>query len=215
MDTIFYIFLYITKLLVDSLFCSVAPCEVHDNFYDASFVEWVTAIGTMGTAIIALVVIFWEKNLKQLFIKPDIVLTEWVGNEQEKQGHTRLIFENRGKDFAEDVEVYISNIIEEGKPRINFLPVPLNWTHWSYLPRIIHQHQFRYLDLCRIDNVDDENCKPKLALSAGQNVPAYESINEGLTELEITLFQKSGQVIMRKVLLEWYKGDRFVKAKIL
>lgn len=128
------------------------------------------------------------------------------------QGHTRLKFLNDGSSVAEDVIVYVSEIIEQGTLRPEFLPVPLSWTHDGRYIRNFAPHEIWYLDLCRKNNVQDRN-KPVLVLAAGQQVPTYEDINEGKTILKIRLSQKSGQIRDYQIDLLWKPENHYVQVK--
>lgn len=170
--------------------------------------EWVTALSTIGAVLAALGIAVWSKSLGELFYKSNIVIKDKLENIQEnrqgeKQGHTRLLFENQGNATAEDVEVYVSNIYDEDQSRANFLPVPLSWTHDGRSRRSFHPNQYGYLDFCRIDNVDNPNKTPKLVLVAGGGIPAYEDISSNTNKIELTVFEKSGQTKKYEVSIEY------------
>lgn len=119
------------------------------------------------------------------------------------QGHTRLLFRNNGNDVANNVEVYISKILDNDKVRDNFLPVPLSWTHDGKSKRNFNPKQYGYLDLIRRNNIETESCKPKLVLVAGQGVENYENISEGNSKLFLDIFQENGMLIKYQVDIEW------------
>ncbi len=170
--------------------------------------EWITALGTLGAVIVALAIAIFGKSIGEWFYKSDIKVIESLENTQLNRnsqitsGHTRLFVENKGRATAEEVEIYVNNIWHNGHARRGYLPVPLYWTH-NGSKRDFHPKQYGYLDLCRRDNVNDNNSTPRLVLFAGGGVPAYEDLDRGKTELELVIFQKSGQLKKYKVNLEW------------
>ena len=95
----------------------------------------ITAFGTLAAVIVALAIAVWGERLKKWGgYKPEIVILRSLENIQEdrsgtRQGQTRLIFENHGEATAEDVEVYVNMIYDNGIQRQNFIGVPLSWTH--------------------------------------------------------------------------------------
>ena len=179
--------------------------------------EFLTAIGTILATIIALSVALWGETLKKLFYMSNMKLVDYHENLQTSrndvtQGHTRLKFLNDGGSVAEDVIVYVNEILEGGSPRQDFLPVPLSWTHDGHYMRNFAPHEIWYLDLCRKNNIEDGN-KPVLVLAAGQQVPTYEDINEGKTILKIRLSQKSGEIRDYQIDLFWKFENHYVQIK--
>lgn len=183
----------------------------------ASWPEFLTAVGTILAVVVALSVALWGETLKRLFYKSNMRLIDYHENLQKSrtgltQGHTRLKFLNDGQSIAEDVIVYVNTIIEQGHPRPDFLPVPLSWTHDGRYIRNFAPHEIWYLDLCRRNNIVDDN-KPVLVLAAGQQVPTYEDINEGMTILKIKLSHKSGEIRNYTIALFFEAGLPYVKVK--
>lgn len=179
--------------------------------------EWLTAIGTLTASVIALIIAIWGDRLKSWGgYRPKIVLVDKFENIQEnelqqKQGHTRLLFENKGKATAEEVEAYVTNIYDNNNPRRNFLPVPLSWTHDGRSVRNFHVNQFRHLDFSRRDNTEDVNSVPNLVLAAGAGIPAYQKIKIDTNKIELTLFQKSQQKEKYEIYIEWQQNYPWVK----
>lgn len=154
----------------------------------------------------------WIKS--KLFPSEMHLIDTWQ-NTQGNQGHTRLLFRNLGIITAYEVEVYVTKIIDNGRVRLGFLPVPLIWTHTVGVEtkRDFHPKQFGYyLDLCRIDDIDNPSIEPKIPLIFGAGVATYQNIYHGKTTLELVVSQKSGNLINYDINLEWLRGqDKFVR----
>lgn len=171
-----------------------------------------TAFGTLAAVTVAL----FGNQIRSYFFPSRLKLIDkWQGIQGESQGYTRLLFRNIGRTTAYEVEVYINSIIDDGKMRTGFLPVPLIWTHTAgaETKRDIHPKQFGYhLDLCKVDDINNPSLEPKLCLIFGAGVPAYENIYHGRTTLELVISQKSEELIKHDVTLEWIRGkDQFVR----
>lgn len=212
-----FLFGFLSALIIFGFSTPLLPQFQIAYSIPSSWPEFLTAIGTILAAVIALIVALWGETLKKLFYMSDMKLIEYHENLQTSrddvtQGHTRLKFLNDGGSVAEDVIVYVSEIIEQGSPRPEFLPVPLSWTHDGRYIRNFAPHEIWYLDLCRKNNIEDGN-KPVLVLAAGQQVPTYEDINEGKTTLIIRLSQKSGQIRDYQIDLFWKFENHYVKVK--
>lgn len=171
----------------------------------------IIAFGTLAAVVVAL---FGDWIRSKLFPSKVRLIDKWQ-NVQNNQGHTRLLFRNIGSASAYEVEVYVNKIIDDGRIRQGFLPVPLIWTHTAgtETKRDIHPKQFGYyLDLCRIDDITDPSIEPKLPLIFGAGVKKYQDIYHGKTTLQLVISQKSGELINYDVDLEWIKGkDQFVR----
>jgi hypothetical protein len=175
-----------------------------------SKVDWLTAFSTLAAVIVSLTIAVAGKSMKNLFYKSNIEYIDKLQNIQTTQGHTRLLFKNMGNDTAREVEIYVTEIIDNGQKRADFLPVPLSWTHDGRSRRNFHPNQFGYLDLCRLDDVSANSLNPKLVLSAGAGVPNYEVITEGETEISLMMFQQSGQLKIFQANVFWERGNPYV-----
>ena len=213
----FFLFGFLCALIIFGFNTSLLPHFQIAYNLPSSWPEFLTAIGTILAAVIALSVALWGETLKKLFYMSNMKLIDYHENLQTSrddvtQGHTRLKFLNDGGSVAENVIVYVNEIIEQGSPRPEFLPVPLSWTHDGRYMRNFAPHEIWYLDLCRKNNIEDNN-KPVLVLAAGQQVPTYEDINEGKTILKIRLSQKSGQIRDYQIDLFWKFDNHYVQIK--
>lgn len=177
--------------------------------------EWFTAFSTLAAVLIALGVAIWGERLK-LFggYKSDIQIVNSLENiqanrEGRKQGHTRLIFKNYGKAVAEEVEVYVNKIydIDLTEPRDNFIPVPLSWTHDGRSRRNFNPDQYGYLDFCRIDDTERRGSFPRLVLVAGAGIPTYEDLYPYTVQIELVIFQKTGETKTFNLSLHWEIGQ--------
>lgn len=213
----FFFFGFLAALIIFGFNTPLLPNFQINYPVPASWPEFLTAIGTILTAIIAISLGLWGKTLNQFFYKSDMVLINHHENVQtyrdnRREGHTRLKFLNNGGSVAKDVIVYIDEIVENDVVRPNFLPVPLAWTHDGRYIRNFAPHEMWYLDLCRKNNIAD-NENPILVLAAGQGVTEYDNLNEGTTILRITMSQESGQIKSYQVRLRWRLGNDFVQVE--
>jgi hypothetical protein len=179
--------------------------------------EILTAVGTLLTGVVAIAFGLWGTALRRLFYKPNMKLVDHHENLQgirsgKTQGHTRLKFVNDGKSIAEEVNVYIDEIIDNKLLREEFLPVPLSWTHDGRYMRNFAPHETWFLDFCRRDNVIN-SVFPVFVLAAGQGVPNYEDVFEGTTIVKIRLSDKSGSMRRYRVELFWKVRDPYVQVK--
>ncbi|MEK7533876.1 MAG: hypothetical protein AAB600_00925 [Patescibacteria group bacterium] len=190
------------------LYLLIGPLNV--SYYNLN-ANNITAFGTLSAVVVAL---FGDWIRSKLFPSKVRLLEKWQ-NTQNNQGHTRLLFRNIGSTTAYEVEIYVNKIIDNGRMRQGFLPVPLIWTHTvgTETKRDIHPKQFGYyLDICRIDDITNFSIEPKLPLIFGAGVARYENIYHGKTTLKLLVSQKFGELINYDVDLEWIRGkDQFVR----
>lgn len=142
------------------------------NTCEPSLVDWLTAFGTIGAAIVALFIPFVvilinnlpkKSNLKVIgtsVINQDTAENEIEENSRRILNVGRLIIKNKGKFKAAAVEVSIEKIIFEEKEREDFVPVPLTWTHGHLnkdgsIHRGIYKNQTVYLDI--FNHIYDNN----------------------------------------------------------
>lgn len=199
--------LFILSLLL-YIFIFIGPFKIS---YSNLNPDNIIAFGTLAAVVVAL---FGDWIRTKLFPSKVRLIDKWQ-NIQNNQGHTRLLFRNVGSTTAYEVEVYVSKIFDAGQERPGFLPVPLIWTHTAdaTTKRDFHPKQYGYyLDLCRIDDINNPSIEPKLPLIFGAGVATYQDIYHGKTTLQIVISQKAGDLINYDVNLEWIKGqDQFVR----
>lgn len=209
---------FILALLVFGFNTPLLPKFQISYSLPGSWPDWIGSISTTFAVLVALIIAIWGKFLGELFVKSSIVITGFKSNIQYfgdiPQGQSRLIIENQGNASAEDVEVYVDRIVDDGNARANFIPVPLSWTHYGQSQRSFHPNQYGYLDLCRIDDNRLYDQNPNLVLSRGQGVKSYEEIHSEDTELLLVIFQKSGHVTKYDIHLKWRRGmDGYVRVE--
>jgi hypothetical protein len=117
--------------------------------------EWLTAIGTVGACLIALLIALFGKRVEQWFYRPRLVLEAAVRNpDAQKVGrwspqprgvrvdmgeawYFRLRIENaRGAAPARNVQVFLRNVERlDGTTVSRFSPMNLKWTHTGVTTR--------------------------------------------------------------------------------
>lgn len=204
-------------LLIFGFIFPLFPSFSIDFLLPGSRSEGISAIISLTSSIVALTIATWGIRLRRFGdYKSNIKIADWLGNIQEneahtKQGQTRLKFENNGKNIAEDVEVYVDKIYDNGRLRKNFISVPLTWTHSGSLKRSFQERQYGYLDLCRRDNIEVETSTPKLVLIPGAGIPTYQNLGEGDTVLRLMIFQKYGKRKTYRIHLNWVANQPLVR----
>jgi hypothetical protein len=152
--------------------------------------------------IIALFSPYIIERWKRKFKKSNIDVIDILEIHQNSKYNGRLIIKNNSKARALNVEAYVEYISDNGKLREGFLPVPLNWTHGhltnSLNSRYINGYQTVHLDIYCFDSVNK-----KVLLQTPINIAQFNEIKNGKTELRIKLYQESGDVVPRKVIVTW------------
>lgn len=119
----------------------------------------VSLLSTMA----ALVIATFDGRMKRWAEKPKLGIKTVAHNSQANGNVTqdvwRLLMENEGKGTAREVEVYAEKIIRNRSIVENFLPVPLQWTHYqtrgnNAVSRDIHPSQSVFIDLISRNNGD-------------------------------------------------------------
>lgn len=216
---------FLSALLIFGFNTPLLPLLRINYTVKTSWSEFLTALGTILSAVIALVFGLWGEPLKRLILGSDVVILDHHENSQEYrngnvEGQTRLELKNIGGVMAENVMVYINEFTEGGRIRKDFFPVALSWTHRDgTYSRNLGAKEVGYLDLARVFNkVSSEQeglvlNRPILALAinSGAGIPTYENINEGVTELKIRVSQNSGKYKDYAVMLFWKKDEPCVE----
>jgi hypothetical protein len=109
--------------------------------------EWLTAIGTVGSVIVALVLAIWSEEIKAAFIRPKLSLklrvgrpdsekTIWRGLNVANPGKVyffRMAVRNRGRTAARAVQAFLSGIervTTDGVKEVSeFTPMNLKWSY--------------------------------------------------------------------------------------
>jgi len=136
--------------------------------------DWLTAVGTVGTGIVAVGLAIWGNFLRGLVFKPKLVAS--IGTEapyahhlsrleQDKKREAywcRMGIENTGNISAREVEVRLISLVRKGSggkyvSDPDFRPLNLNWSHTlkSVMPKI-DQKLSKYCDLCHVWKTDGD-----------------------------------------------------------
>jgi hypothetical protein len=109
--------------------------------------EWLTAVGTVGTVVIALILAVWGEEIKGSFVRPKLSLKARVGRPYSEKTvwrglkvanpasvyYFRLAIQNRGNTAAHDVQVFLASIervTAAGLEDVSrFAPMNLNWSY--------------------------------------------------------------------------------------
>ncbi len=129
-----------------------------------------------------------------LWIKPNLKTLKLELYSQSSL-YWRLPIKNVGNQIAKDVQVEVTQVIDNGKRRSNFLAVPLRWTHLNCESRDILPSQTAYLDVIDFRNayaLIEEKGFAKIITRKSGGVDHFQSLKPGKTTLEITIFQESG-----------------------
>jgi hypothetical protein len=123
--------------------------KVTDSIFGVS----ATLIGVMGTFVLGFLALFGDW-LKKILFKPEIKGVELKKTFQEIENqiyiYHRLIVKNIGSVSAKEVRVLLTYF--DSSKAENFIPAPLNWTHWNTTTRDISRKEPVYIDvLCRAD----------------------------------------------------------------
>lgn len=110
---------------------------------------------------------------------------------------------------AEDVEVFVESIFEDDKPRENFLPSPLTWTHGQayeqnkYLVlRDVHPGQTVWIDICNFIK-SSNSLILATSVAAALQIPDFCKLNQGETTLKLSVYQDDGQIVPITILIKW------------
>jgi hypothetical protein len=141
------------------------------RFCDLLTPEWLTAVGTMGAVVVALVLVLWGEKIGHLVVRPKLSLRARVGRPDsertQRQTNTgasagiayffRLAVRNRGNAAAHDVQVYLDSVerIINGKPEkvTEYTPMNLVWAYRgsATLPTLLPDMPPTYCDLAHVD----------------------------------------------------------------
>jgi hypothetical protein len=133
--------------------------------------EWLTALGTLGAVVVALVLALWGEKIGRLVVRPKLSLKTHVGrpdsDRTRRQTNTgtsagtayffRLAIRNLGNTTANDVQVFLDRVerIVNGEPQkiTECTPMNLLWANRgsATLPRLLPQMPPIYCDLVHIE----------------------------------------------------------------
>jgi hypothetical protein len=133
--------------------------------------EWLTALGTVGSVIAALVLALWGEEIRRLVARPKLSLRARVqrpdsertkrqtvtGEDAGTAYFFRLAVRNRGNIAAHDVQVFLARvdrITDNGPEKVaEFTPMNLNWAYRgsATLPTLLPNMPPTYCDLAHVD----------------------------------------------------------------
>lgn len=177
------------------------------SFNWAELGDIVQKYGVLIVSATALFVVVGGEWLKSKFFKSELKV---IGFEDFRQNHElivwRIIISNIGSVTAEDVQVDVIKIKDDGKIRDNFLPLPLRWTHLDKENRNILINQSVYLDIFEhIDKGLSSNAQHyvKLGSRYAQEIKDFCFLEPGKSEVTLRLFQKNGKFKEIKLFTDW------------
>jgi hypothetical protein len=135
--------------------------------------EWLTAIGTVGSVVVALILAVWSEEIKAAFVRPRLSLktrvgrpdaekTVWHGLSAASAANPpavyffRLAISNKGRAAAHDVQVFLASIEHVTSGRIDevtqFTPMNLKWSYrgGATLPTLLPHMPPVYCDLAHV-----------------------------------------------------------------
>lgn len=173
-------------------------------------------VGAALASIVALGIALYGEPLRRRWIKTTLLANKVVHHVQGRGDLIvyRLLIINVGNHKAQDVEVTVDKLYEDGGvERKNFLPVPLGWTHaHAYVRtavlRDIHPGQWVYLDLCDFIHSQREGqgfseAVLRLSAQAGQEIPDFNRLKPGKTKLLLKAYQTDGKPLPIEIIVEW------------
>jgi len=111
---------------------------------ESTLAEW---FGITVTMLLGVLAIFGEQTRKWIF-RPRLAVLRVVKTTQSigvgSYIYQRLIVKNIGLRAARDVRILLSY---KNELPINFIPIPLGWTHWSGAKRDISIREPAYVDV--------------------------------------------------------------------
>lgn len=166
------------------------------------------------TGIIALLIAIFSEPFKKWWHKSSLSFAQPLMVKQTSTLQVcRIPIRNSGiKAFtytAQDVEVNVEEIYDNGEKRSDFVPSPLRFTHQN-TSRNIAVNQTVLLDLFEwISSTQRKNANSSIKIAAPNinGLPDMPYIETGTTILHLHLFQQSGQDIKRRVKIVWNGSD--------
>lgn len=145
--------------------------EAVDNLFGISSSLWgvlFTFLGVIATLLLGAIAIFGDQ-IRNYCFRPKLVFDGFKKTSQlipapspykkgeyitENHIFQRLIVRNSGRLRAKEVRVLLTYEDGNKKELENFIPIPLNWTHWNKSSRDISRDEPAYVDV--IERKDDE-----------------------------------------------------------
>ena len=162
----------------------------------------------LASLFIALFVPWFSERLRRKPDKSNLMIMKAIITPHDAAYMGRLEIKNESDKRANNVEAYVDKIIEDGKEKEDFTPIPLNWTYGKLdeikIRRDILGNQTVYLDIFHYQPLNNDI---KFHLSTDIRVAAYRDLKQGKTDIKIKLYQESGQVVKITIIVNWEKGS--------
>lgn len=118
--------------------------QMNNSIFGISINSW----GVIATFILCALALFGDQ-LKRILFKPKIKPADEPKKTLQKGNkiyiYQRLIVKNIGSVSAKEVRVLLTYL--NGPKAENFIPFPLNWTHWNKTIRDISRNEPVYIDV--------------------------------------------------------------------
>lgn len=201
---------------MDEVSCLTLLQQLTKNHPDL-FTKYGALIGSLIASSTALFLAAGGSEwLKRKFINPKLKIVGNIMRFTQNHYQWRIAVLNEGNDIAKNVQVDVTEIAENGKPRDNFLPMPLGWTHFGGEVRDILPKQTVFLDVFehhirRGDRFGTVN----LATRFGGGIDDFRQvrINPEISTLELTFYEQSGKTFKRYIEL-YFGSELFFEARI-
>ena len=169
--------------------------------------------------ISALIVVYIAYRLKRRPKESKLVIIKASVDKQTDSFIGRLTISNEFHERAVNVEAYVKPIVYDNNKLIDYLPIPLRWTHGkvynSEIRRDIFGKQTVYLDVFHYQEEPGKDQPVKVGLNKEDpyhfklhspiTTLEYCTLKAGTTKLHIKLYQESGQEVEKKVGISWKK----------
>lgn len=203
--------------------CPAILQELGKNNFDL-FAKYGALIGALIASSVALFLAAGGGEwLKRKFIKPKLKIVGNIIRYTQSHYQWRITVLNDGNDTAKNVQVNVTRIVDDGKPRINFLPMPLGWTHFGGEVRDILPKQTVFLDVFehhyknKAPNGKDNPLfgSVNLATRFGGGIDDFRQIREssGISSLELTFYEQGGKTFKKNIEV-YFNEQLFFEARI-
>lgn len=172
---------------------------------ESSVVEWLVAVGTIGTALVALFGDYFKKKLLPPKIK--IMKSEIKPTPQGNSFYWRVPVKNFGG--GEAVEVGVDVVAMNPHPNFENIEVPLTWTHKG-TSRNIYSNQQVYFNLLEVPSLGSQY---KLSSNIADQ-GAYRNLGKGAYNAKLIIYEKTGKSWEADILMDLKEGPEESIVKI-
>lgn len=177
-------------------------------------------VGALVAGIIGFLTVFFRDWYEKKMNKSHLTILKITRNEQMGVHVYRLAIKNEGDYVAEDLEIELVEIIENGKNRENLVPSPMRWTHIKedISVRDIFPHQTTFLDILEVREISPNDHSIGLieltALHIGY-LKEMVKINSGKTVIRLRFYQKNGQTGSISFVINFESPDKLPIVEII